>query len=273
MNFPIAIQLFSLRDDAAKDLYGTLKKLCAMGYDGVELAGFFGHTPEQVQGMCRELGLTPISAHIAYDDLAADLEKTLDDHATVGCSYGAIPFLMPEQRPESANFAEVVANIKRFSKAASARGMQLLYHNHNFEFERVGDAYALDVLYGAVPADLLQTELDVCWIKAAGEDPIAYLQKYAGRSPLLHLKDFYGRESRELYEKTRAENRSPMLYEDYAYRAVGSGLQDVPALLRAAEAAGVKWLVVEQDSPSPEMTPMECAAASCSYIKALLQVL
>ncbi len=273
MNFPIAIQLFSLRDDAGADLYATLKKLRAMGYDGVELAGFFDHTPEQVRDMCKELGLTPISAHVPYDDLLAYTPKTVSDYATVGCQYSAIPFLMPEQRPDSQSFGEVVENIKRFGRAVKEKGMQLLYHNHNFEFEKVGNQYALDILYDAVPADLLQTELDVCWIKAAGLDPVEYLLKYAGRSPLLHLKDFYGKESPALYQKTVLEKTSPMFYEEYAYRAVGSGLQDIPAILRAAKQAGVKWLVVEQDSPTPEMTPMECAAASCSYIKATLQSL
>ncbi len=273
MNFPIAIQLFSLRDEAGADLYGTLKKLRAMGYDGVELAGFFGHTPEEVRDMCREIGIVPISAHICYDDFMSDTEKTVSDYALVGCSYGAIPFLMPEQRPGTEHFDDVVANIKRFSAAAKEKGMQLLYHNHNFEFEKVDDKYALDVLYEAVPATLLGTELDTCWIKAAGLDPVAYIRKYAGRSPLLHLKDFYGRESQALYQKTCSENASPMLYEDYSYRSIGGGLQDVPALLRAAEQAGVQWLVVEQDSPTPELTAVECAAASCSYLKALFKVL
>ena len=81
---------------------------------------------------------------------------------------------------------------EEIGKACKAHGIQTLYHNHDFEFAKMPDGrYALDYIYDTIPADLLQTELDTCWVKVAGEDPAAYVRKYTGRSPLVHLKDFH----------------------------------------------------------------------------------
>lgn len=270
MKFPIAIQLFSLRDEANADLYGTLKKVRAMGYEGIELAGLCNHTPEEIREMCAELSLTPVSAHIPYDDLLLDTKKTLADYAAIGCRYGAIPFLIPEHRPGTEQFPIVIENIRRFCVCAKQYGIQMLYHNHNFEFAKVGQKYALDIIYETLPGDLLQTEIDTCWVNAAGIDPSAYLLKYTGRSPLVHIKDFYGKESEEKYQETCRENVAPLRITDFEYRSVGSGMQEIPKLLQAASQAGVEWLIVEQDGPTPDLTPMECAAASCSYLKACL---
>ena len=99
MRFPVAIQVYSVRDDAAKNLYGTLKALKQMGYDGVEFAGLYGHTPEEVRDMCADLGLNPISAHVPYLDMIADPEGVLGQYATIGCKFVAVPYLTEEYRP------------------------------------------------------------------------------------------------------------------------------------------------------------------------------
>lgn len=269
MSFPVAIQLYSLRDDASANLYATLKKVKSLGYDGVEFAGLYHHTPEEIRDMCADLGLVPISAHVPYLDMVADPEGVLSQYATIGCKYVAVPYLTPEYRPDTEKFPEVVKNIEMLGSVAKKLGITLLYHNHDFEFMKLDGKYALDVLYDSVPTDLLQTELDMCWVNVGGEVPADYLLKYSGRSPVVHLKDFYGEKFEDMYELIGIEKKAPKRPANFEFRPVGFGKQDFPAILEAAKKAGSEWVVVEQDNPSMGLTPAECAAKSRTYLKSI----
>ena len=269
MAYPVAIQVYSVRDDASRDLYATLKELKAFGYDGVEFAGLYGHAPEEVRDMCAEIGLVPISAHVPYLDMVADPEGVLGAYAVIGCKFVAVPYLTEEYRPGTEKFAEVIENVKMLGAVAKKLGMQLLYHNHDFEFTKLDGKYALDILYDSVSPDLLQTELDTCWVNVGGENPAEYLMKYAGRSPVIHLKDFVGSRSENMYELIGIEKKAEKASEQFELRPVGSGKQDFPAILASAEKAGVTWVIVEQDLPSMGLTPMECAKKSRAYLKTI----
>ena len=267
MSLPIAVQVYSVRDDAAADLYNTLKQIKEMGYDGVEFAGLYGHAPAEVKNWCEELGLVPISAHVAYHEMLMNPVDVISAYAEVGCKYIAIPYLMPEHRPDHANFPYVVSFMRSLCEIAKSYGIQMLYHNHDFEFVKVGDKYALDVLYDTIPADLLQTELDTCWVNIGGENPAAYIKKYSGRSPVVHLKDFTGEKSEDMYELIGIKKKPPVKPESFEFRPVGSGLQDFPAILAAAKEAGSEWVVVEQDAPSMGLTPLESIKKSVEYLR------
>ncbi len=267
--FPVAIQVYSVRKDAGKNLYGTLKKIKEMGYDGVEFAGLYKHSPEEVREMCADIGLTPISAHVPYLDMIADPEKVLGDYAAIGCRFVAVPYLTEEYRPGTDRFPEVVENIKKLGAVAKKLGMQLVYHNHDFEFMKLNGKYALDILYADVSPELLETELDMCWVNVGGEDPAKYLAKYAGRSRILHLKDFNGEKSDDMYELIGIEKKAPVRPANFEFRPVGYGKQNFPEILKVAETAGVEWIVVEQDQPSMGKTPLECAAMSREYLRSI----
>ncbi len=269
MRFPVGIQVYSVRDEADADLYGTLKGLKEMGYDGIELASLYGHTPEEIRDMCAEIGLVPLSAHIPYVDMVADPEGVLRDYATIGCKYVAIPYLTPEYRPGAARFDEVIKNAAMIGAVAKKLGMTLLYHNHDFEFVKLDGKYALDILYESVPADLLQTELDTCWVNIGGEDPSAYIRKYTGRAPLVHLKDFVGGKTENMYALIGIDQKADPASEAFELRPVGCGKQDFPSILAAAEDAGAEWVIVEQDEPSMGLSRMECAAKSREYLKTI----
>ena len=90
MSFPVAVQLYSVRDNMAEDFEGTIKKVKEMGYDGVEFAGLFDKSPAEVKRICEDNGLVPVSAHVSYDVIAADPEKVIGDYAKIGCKYIAI---------------------------------------------------------------------------------------------------------------------------------------------------------------------------------------
>ena len=270
MALPIALQLYSVRHEMKADLRATLERVKAFGYDGVEFAGLFGTDPTQIAAWCRELSLVPISAHVPFGEMLEDAEATFAKYKAVGVRYVAIPSLPEEYRPGAAKFAETVERAKEFGTIAKKYGIQLLYHNHDFEFVKLDGVYGLDALYAAVPAELLQTELDTCWVNVGGEDPAAYLGKYKGRSPVVHLKDFYGEKSENMYEligeKTVAPPARP---EGFEFRPVGHGKQDMPAILAAAKAANAAWVVVEQDQPSMGLDELASAKASIDYLKSI----
>lgn len=269
MNFPIAIQLYSLRDDMAVDFEGTLKKVKALGYDGVEFAGLYDKSAAEVKKMCEDNGLVPLSAHVPFIDMMNDLDL-LNVYAEIGCKYIVIPYLTEEYRPGNDKFDEVIEGARVLGEKANELGMTLCYHNHDFEFVKVDGEYALDILYKEVPAELLHTEIDTCWVNVGGENPADYLRKYAGRSEVLHLKDFVGSKSENMYALIGIdENEEKDTAGKFEFRPVGSGVQDFPEILAAAKESGVEWVVVEQDQPSLGKTPMECAEMSINYLKSL----
>ncbi|MDD2269557.1 MAG: sugar phosphate isomerase/epimerase [Eubacteriales bacterium] len=274
MKKPVAIQLYSVRTDAEKNLYSTLKALKKTGYDGIEFAGFYGHTPEEIKDMLSDIGLVPISAHVSYADFIADAEKIASDYAEVGVKYIGIPYLNPENRPGAEKYDETVANMKRFSKILREKGIGLLYHNHEFEFEKINGVYKLDILFSAFNHDELQTEIDLCWTAVSGQDPAEYLVKYSGRSPVVHFKDFYkeGHTGAKLYDLIGIKDETPSEKAVFEYRPIGTGMQNIPSLLDAVEKAGCEWIIIEQDEPteSKNLSRMECAEISITNLKKLM---
>ena len=116
---PIAVQVYSVREEAERDFAGTMKKLGEMGYDGVELAGLYGKSAEEIRDSIKAAGLTAISAHVSYDELAGDLEKTLQDYETIGCRYIVIPWLGEDRRFGAALYEETIKGIPVISEAVS----------------------------------------------------------------------------------------------------------------------------------------------------------
>ena len=267
---PIGLQLYSVRDDMAKDFKGTLQKVKEMGYDGVEFAGMYDHTPAEIKAMCAEIGLNPISAHVPLQEMLEDIDKVIADYKAIGCQYIVVPYVTEERRPGGELFKQMVEEIRGIGEKCKAAGLVLLYHNHDFEFAKTETGeFGLDYLYANVPADLLQTELDQCWVKYAGQDPVAYLQKYEGRSPVVHLKDYYasGEQKEDPYALIGLNEGEKKENTAFEFRPLGYGVQDIPAIIEASKKAGSKWLIVEQDQPSMGKTPMECAAMSMEYLK------
>lgn len=266
-DFPIALQLYSVRDDMAADFEGTLKKVKALGYDGVEFAGLFGKTAAEVKAMCAEIGLTPISAHVPFVDMMNDPE-ILKVYKEIGCEFVVIPYLTEEYRPGQPKFQEVIEGAKFLAGKCAELGLKLCYHNHDFEFVKVGDEYAIDILYAEVPE--LMPQFDTCWVNVGGENPAEYVRKYKGREEILHLKDFIGSKSENMYALIGIdENEEKDGGGKFELRPVGCGVQNFPEILAAAKEVGIRWVVVEQDNPSMGKTPLECAETSINYLKAL----
>jgi sugar phosphate isomerase/epimerase len=271
--FPVMLQLYNVRDDLAKDFDGTLAQVAGIGYKYVELAlaQSYGKTAAGFKASLEKVGLTAVSAHVPFNDMVSDPEKTIGFHLDIGCKFIVIPYLSDEDRSTGSRYEEVKKEIAKLGEFVSKKGAVLLYHNHEFEFADYRGKYALDDLYDSVPANLLQTEIDVCWAKVGGVDPAEYILKYSGRAPVVHLKDFDSSQGGTIKadydligeaKKARAAGAFP-------FRAVGYGVQDIPGILKAAEKAGAKWVVVEQDLPSPGKKAIECAKDSLDYLNSL----
>jgi len=270
---PIMLQLYNVREELKKDFDGTLKEVAGIGYKYVELAmaRSFGKTAAQLHKSLDNAGLTAVSAHVPYRELTEDPENVIDFYISLGCKYIVIPWLDTEDRSTGRQYEDVKNNIARLGEEVNKKGAVLLYHNHEFEFLPYRGKYALDDLFESIAPKLLQTEIDVCWVKVSGVDPAEYILKYTGRSPVIHLKDFdsasigmnkSGYDFIKEVDKARAAGAFP-------FRAVGHGVQDFPVIIKAAKKAGARWLVVEQDFPSPGKTAIECAKDSLEYLKSL----
>ncbi len=230
----IALQLYTVRHESAKDFAGTLRKVAEIGYPAVELAGYGDLTATEVRSILDDCGLTAPSAHIPLVMFESRLDQVLEDAVTIGCNYVVVPFLPPDQRDHD-HVQAVAALLNLAGGAARDAGLVLAYHNHDFEYKPLQggqDGETLfDYLLSNTDPDLVAFELDVFWTRVAGIDPVTELSRLRGRVPLLHLKDYTG--------ETTAESAAP----------VGTGSLNWPLIINAANEAGVMWGIVEQDYP------------------------
>lgn len=257
-NYGIAAQVYSVRGEAQADLRGTLQALKDYGYEGVELAGLYEHSPEEVRDMLQEIGLVPVSAHVGLDLFLQDKRGTVEAYRIIGCKYIGIPWLPDTRMPGGCRYQETIEAIQEISRCCKEAGITLLYHNHCFEFEKDEQGrYFLDVLFEDA-GDALQTEFDTCWMKVAGADPVAYLEKYQGKCPVIHSKD-----CRPLYKEGTSQNTDE---EKVDLTALGEGCVNVIEIAKKALACGTEWIVVEQDTHSTG-TPMGNMKKSAAYLK------
>ena len=270
---PVMLQLYNVREELQKDFDGTLGEVAKIGYKYVELAlaQSYGKTAAQFKDSLNKAGLIAISAHVPYRDMIADPENVTQFHIDIGCKYIVVPYLLDEDRSTGPHYEEVKKGIARLGEIVKRKGATLLYHNHEFEFVDYKGKYALDDLFESIPENILQTEIDVCWVKVAGVDPAEYILKYTSRSPVIHLKDFDSSDEKTVkaeYELI-GEVKKAQAVGPFPFRALGHGVLDIPGIIKAAEKAGAQWLVVEQDLPTPGKTSIDCARESFDYLSNL----
>jgi len=273
-NFKVGLQLYSIRQDMQKDMDSALKQVKEIGYDYVEFAGYFGRSAEEIREMLDKYGLTCISVHQKHDIFFDKCEESIEYLKTIGAKYCAVPWMGKEKHKGTAEFENTVKEFNFVGKALKDAGIQLLYHNHDFEFERYEGKFLLDWLYETISEDLLQTEIDTCWVRYAGYDPAEYIRKYTGRSPIVHLKDFVcdnfnmGPAYALIDSSGKEEKPTDRKATGFKFMPVGMGVQDVPSILKAAEDAGADIIIVEQDE-SVDRPAMEAVKISRDYLRKL----
>lgn len=249
----IGLQLYTVRKLMQQDFEGTLARVAEVGYREVEFAGYFGRTPAQVQDALRGVGLTAPSTHVGFDTLGEDWDATLHTAKLIGHDYIVCAWVPEEQRRTLDDWHRIADRFNRAGTAARAVGIQFAYHNHNFEFAKLGDRLPYDVLLEATDPSLVQLELDLFWITFAGSNPLDYFARYPGRFPMVHVKD--------MRPKPTPDVDAMKVMTD-----VGSGSIDWKRLFGQGAKAGIRHYFVEQDQPAE---PLDSIRASYAYLKQL----
>lgn len=267
---PIGLQLYTLGPELDADFDGTLRRVAAIGYRTVELAGLHGRTPRQFRTALDAAGLICRSLHVpgrgrdGETSLSGDLGALAAMAHVLGASNVVMPiYLAPAgtdlaaagARLTVSDYEAMAAFLNAKGAALQRRGIRLGYHNHNPEFAPLGDTTGLGILLGQTDPALVDFELDVGWAAAAGVDPRALLRAHPRRFTQMHVKD--------IRRSTRANVSLRMDPAD-----VGRGMIDWVALLPVAWTAGVRGYFVEQESPFPGPR-LESVATSYRYLAAL----
>ena len=242
----LGIQLYTLRNEIAKDVNATIKAVAAAGYKQVEMYGF--PNCDAMVKAARDSGLALHSSHFEWDsvvnpkdDSYSDFSKILDKAKEVGLKHLVIPYLADGNRKTLDDYKKVAAHANKAAALAKSAGIQISYHNHNFEFEpKENGVSGFDVFVKEFSADM-KFELDVFWVKAGGLDPVELVNKLKGRVTQLHLKDLKKDIPIPSYSSVPAD----------AFQEVGDGIIAMAPLLAAAQEAGVEHCHVEQDQ-SPD---------------------
>jgi sugar phosphate isomerase/epimerase len=224
----IGVQLYTVRDLLDADPAGTLDAVAGMGYVEVETAGYAGLTPADFAAALKNAGLAAPSAHIPLTDIESAPERLLEAAAIVGHRYLVVPWLAPELRESTDGYARVADVLNGFGATCAEHGIQLAYHNHDFEFAPIDGVVPYDLLLERCDAKLVKFEMDLFWAAKAGVDTAAYFRAWPGRFPLCHVKDM-------------TENGDMV--------AVGDGRIDFAALFDAGAAGGLEHYFVEHDQP------------------------
>lgn len=272
-NFKIGIQLYSVRDDMQKDMEGTLAKVAAMGYEYVEFAGYYGRTSAEVKALLDKYGLKCISVHQGLDFFDADPQAGIDFLKGFGVKYVVIPWTDKKLLQDDAAWVGTAEKWNAMAALLQKNGMKLLYHNHDFEFERLPDgSYIHDRLFRDVAG--MDPQFDTCWVHYAGINPVDMLNRYSGRVEVVHLKDFVCKNlaAGPVYALIDTEGKAQkgvgLSDTGFEYRPLGMGIQDIPSILEACEANGTEYVIVEQDD-SPGRPPMEAIALCRQYLASL----
>ncbi|HEY5407189.1 MAG TPA: sugar phosphate isomerase/epimerase [Ginsengibacter sp.] len=258
----IGLQLYTVRDAMDKDPEGTLAKVAQIGYTSVEGATytgtekFYGMSPAEFKKVLKQNDLVMLSSHyrlgevkekgeIVKGTMLHDWDKAVDDAAELGLKYMICAWLAEEERGTLEHYKYVADQLNIAGERCKKSGIQLCYHNHNFEFEKQGDTYPYDILLGS-DNNLVKMEIDLYWIKKAGQDAIKLFHEHPGRFPLWHIKDM---------DNTPEQN----------FTEVGSGIIDFKEIFKYKDLAGMKYFFVEEDKCPG--SPFDSITKSINYIK------
>lgn len=255
------LQLYTLRDilqDNTK-VKDTVKQLVDLGYNEFEAYGYskgniFGMTYKDFTDYVKSLGAKVTSAHYDIDVIRTDWERAVADAKAAGQDYMVLPWIdEPNRTPDG--FKKIIEDVNKAAEATKAAGMRMGYHNHDFEFQKVGDLSAdghdktgFEMLLEGFDPNLVSIELDLYWVVRAGQDPEQLFMKYPGRFEQWHVKDM--------------DKSDPSKNAD-----VGTGSIDFKKLFTHAHHAGLKHWYVEQETYPVD--PMTSTKNSIDYLKTI----
>lgn len=246
-----ALQMYSLRHLTAADLPGTLAKVAKMGFQGVEFAGYFGHSAKELASILSDLGMEPAGSHVGYDELTRNLQGVLDFSREMGAQYVICPGVPNEIFTSQASLDRLAETFNRMGQATADAGMTFGYHNHSYEFEMAGDQCGYEYFFDHVDPALVKMELDTCWAENAGFKSVELMKKYARHFKLLHIKEL------------------PRSGDPHDREIIGQGRLDFPAICGLGRAMDCPWYVIEHENQQGDIEGD--ISAGLQYLKSLLK--
>ncbi|MES2458314.1 MAG: sugar phosphate isomerase/epimerase [Bacteroidota bacterium] len=252
----VGIQLYTLRDLLPKDVKGVIEKVAKAGYKEVETygytaeAGFWGLDAKSFKSLLEANGLKAPSGHFGLDEFMKTgnkeiLKPLLAGAAELNMEYFTCPYLGEDLRPDLDGFKKVAARLNEAAELAKQSGLQMAYHNHDFEFKKYGETTGYDILLQETNKDLIHFEMDLYWVVRSGNDPVALFDKHPGRFVMWHVKDM------DKVDNTKNTE-------------VGNGKIDFKSIYKHAKQAGLKHLIVEQENFA--IDPFESIKKSFDYV-------
>jgi sugar phosphate isomerase/epimerase len=259
----IGLQLYTVRDAMQKDPAGTLARVAQIGYNSVEGATytgtekFYGMDAKTFADLLKKNNLIMPSSHYRLGEdkengndvmgtILHDWNKAVDDAKTVGVKYMVCAWLSPAERGNIDHYKKLADDLNTGGEFCKKAGIQLCYHNHDFEFIEDNNQLPYDVLLNNTNKDLVKFEVDLYWITKAGHDPVELFNSHPNRFPLWHVKDM--------------DNTSKHFFTE-----VGNGTIDFKKIFKHADKAGLKYFFVEQDATPGD--PFDSITKSIAYIK------
>ena len=247
-NALLALQLYTVRDETARDFKAVVEQVAKLGYSGVEFANYGNLSSNELAGLLTRTGLRTAGSHVGWEALENDLEREINYCLEIGSHHITLPYLGNEWYTGE-KFKTLPSQLNEFGRIAQQKGISFSYHNHAHEFAQGEDGrYLLDMLLDSTDPAYVKLELDTYWASFAGVDPIAYLHKRAGRVPLIHLKD---------------------MTPERTFTEVGNGTLDIKGICQAAKESGVEWYIVENDAPT--IPSLESAKRSLENLRKILE--
>ncbi len=250
----LGFQMYTVREVIGKDPAATLKAIHNIGFAEIE-ATDYGNS-ETVWKAIADSGLKPVSIHVNGPsfDKEEELKAKFADFKKRGFQYVVYPYVAPAARGGAEVYKKLAANLNAAGTLARSHGLSLCYHNHAFEFEEMNGTTPLQILLSETQKSTLGLEMDIFWVSVAGHNPVDLLKQYSGRVPLLHLKDKAKDQPVQYNEKVPNDK----------FKEVGNGSIDIPAVLKAANTAGVTNYFVEQDHTPGD--PVDSLRQSYKYL-------
>lgn len=250
----ISVQLWSVKDDLAKDFSGTLRQLAAMGFKGVEFAGDFGsyaNNPQGLKNFLDGLGLEVSGAHVGFDKFKPEnFYATLAFYKTLQCKNLIVPW--DDRGGSKEGVQQISAELSALSPRLQAYGMRIGYHNHDREMGDVDQTTYWDMLAQATPPEVILQQ-DVGWTTFAGKDPVAYVRKYPGRTITTHYKAKF----------LKGVSGVTLIGQD--------SINWKELILANRSVGGTQWLVLEQEEYPDGLSAMQSVAASMKGLQRLMK--
>ena len=250
---PFGLQLYTLRDVFPKDVKGTLQQVASFGYkqlEGYEGAQgiFWGMKNTELKSFLDGLGLTMVSTHC---DINKNFEQKADEAAAIGMKYLICPYLGPQKTID--DYKAAAEKFNQCGDICKQRGMRFAYHNHDYSFKPTDGQLGQDVMMQNTNADTVDYEMDMYWVVNAGQEPMAWMQKYPGRFKLCHVKD---------------RGAVPAGSDKFESVDLGKGNIDYKRIIKEVSGLGMQYYIVEQEAYAGT-TPLAAAKADAGYMKDL----